>query len=294
MDIVILTDHRYVNPLEINDYNKNVLLEDELVSKALQKEGFKTTRVAWSDPEFDWSSTRYILFRSTWDYCDRFDEFSRWLNLVSQQTILLNSEGLVRWNLNKYYLKDLESKGVHCSPTIFINANEQTSLKHLYEIYGLDETVLKPAISGGARHTYRLQKNTFQEYEATFQELLLTESMLLQPFQYNIVTQGEISMVLIDGRYTHAVLKLAKEGDFRVQDDFGGTVHQYNATKEEIAFAEKAINACSPKPIYARVDIFKDNEGMIALAELELIEPELWFRNNPSAADKLAKAIKKL
>ena len=47
-------------------------------------------------------------------------------------------------------------------------------------------------------------------------------------------------------------------------------------------------------PIYARVDMFTDNDGQLALSELELIEPELWFRNNPDSADKLAIAVKKL
>ena len=36
--------------------------------------------------------------------------------------------------------------------------------------------------------------------------------------------------------------------------------------------------------------IVRDNFGKLSLCELELIEPELWFRNNPSAADELAKA----
>ena len=62
----------------------------------------------------------------------------------------------------------------------------------------------------------------------------------------------------------------------------------------EIVFAEKCINACEPIPIYVSVDIFTDNDGLIALAELELIEPELWFRNNPLAAGLLAKTIQNL
>ena len=101
-------------------------------------------------------------------------------------------------------------------------------------------------------------------------------------------------MMIINGTFTHAVLKIAKKGDFRVQDDFGGSVHEYNPTKTEIAFAENAVKACHELPIYARVDIFTDNKGDIALADLELIEPELWFRNYPEAADLLASAIKKI
>jgi len=117
---------------------------------------------------------------------------------------------------------------------------------------------------------------------------------MLQPFQHAIVKKGELSLIVIDGEFTHAVLKIAKKGDFRVQDDFGGTVHTYTPTKTEIEFAEQAVNACKSKPVYARVDMFIDNNGQLAIAELELIEPELWFRNNTKAADKLALAIKKM
>jgi len=294
IDVVVLTDARFINPTEVNDNNRTVLLEDDLVLKALEKQGLKTIKLSWDDPNFDWSTTKYALFRSTWDYFYRFDEFSIWLDTASQQTQFLNFESIIRWNIDKHYLQDLIKKGIHCPPTEFIEIGEQTTLAELYAKHNFNETVLKPAVSGTARHTYRLNPDNLATYESIFKELISKETMLLQPFQYNIVEKGEVSLVLIDGKYTHAVLKTAKSGDFRVQDDFGGTVHSYNPTQAEIAFAERAIAACEPQPIYARVDIFTDNENQIALAELELVEPELWFRNNPTAAYDLAKAIKKL
>ena len=91
--------------------------------------------------------------------------------------------------------------------------------------------------------------------------------------------------------YSHAVLKQAKAGDFRVQDDFGGSVTTYNPSETEITFAVNATKACPELPIYARVDIFTDNANQLAVSELELIEPELWFRNNHKAAGILAKQI---
>ena len=95
-----------------------------------------------------------------------------------------------------------------------------------------------------------------------------------------------------NGEFSHAVLKIAKPGDFRVQDDFGGTVHDYSPSAEQIAFAKSVVHAAPELPIYARVDIFRDNEGNWALAELEIFEPELWFRLDPTAAHTLAKTIK--
>ena len=98
---------------------------------------------------------------------------------------------------------------------------------------------------------------------------------------------------MIGGVYTHAVLKRAKQGDFRVQDDYGGSVVAYPPKADEIKFANQILEALPFKPIYARVDIMIDNSGNLALSELELIEPEMWFRLYPKAAKLLAQSIKK-
>nr|WP_299033722.1 hypothetical protein [uncultured Tenacibaculum sp.] len=293
-DVIILTDKRYVNPIEINAYTKNVLDEDNYVKIALENQDLKVDRLSWDDASFDWSTTKYILFRTTWDYFDRFSEFSEWLNNVSQQTILLNSEKIIRWNIDKHYLQDLQQNGVHICESYFIEQGTTKTLKELSIQFGLKEFVLKPCISGAARHTYKINSENINKYEETFSSLITEEAMIIQPFQYNIVEKGEISLMVMNGKFTHAVLKIAKSGDFRVQDDFGGSVHTYAPTKEEITFAENAVKACIETPIYARVDVFTDNNGKLAIAELELIEPELWFRNHPAAADELAKGIKQL
>ena len=291
-DIVILTERRYVNENYADNYANNVYQEDQLVQNALNALGLNTFRVSWDDAVFDWTSTSYILFRSTWDYFNRFQEFSLWLSKVTKQTILLNSEKIIRWNIDKHYLLDLQKYGVRIAKTHFIETGTNTTLNELRNTFGWKETVLKPCISGTARHTYRLNENNLEAHETIFKQLIATETMMLQPFQYNIVEKGEISMMVFNGEFSHAVLKTAKQGDFRVQDDFGGSVKMYTPTVEEIEFVENTVKACPELPIYARVDIFTDNDNQIALSELELIEPELWFRYFPQAAKKLAIAIK--
>ncbi|WP_223033328.1 ATP-grasp domain-containing protein [Hanstruepera marina] len=291
-DIVILTDKRYLEDSKTDTYKHNVFHEDFLVQEALSKQGLKTLRLAWDDPDFDWTKTKSVLFRTTWDYFDRFNEFSKWLTQVSKVTTLFNSENIIRWNLDKHYLLDLEKAGVRIAKTHFIETGSQITLAQLHKQLNWEETVLKPCISGAARHTYKLSLNNLSDYESVFSDLIVQESMMLQPFQHNIVSEGELSLMVFNGQFTHAVLKKAKIGDFRVQDDFGGTVHSHIPSKEEIVFAENAVKACKELPIYARVDIFTDNDGQIALSELELIEPELWFRNHPKAADVLALSLK--
>ena len=290
-DIVILTDNRYVTPTTTNWYIDQVLLEDQLLQTALEDKGLKVCKKNWADSNFDWKKTKYAIFRTTWDYFDRFDDFFSWLYQTKNKTTFINSAEVINWNIDKHYLQNLATNNINIAPTLFIEKGDKISLKQLFEKTNWSEAVLKPAISGAARHTYRINASNCSECEAIFQELIENECMLFQEFLNNITTQGEISLILIAGKYTHSVKKMAKKGDFRVQDDYGGSVEKYTATKEEILFAEECLKASPFKPIYARVDIVYDNSNELSLSELELIEPELWFRNNPTSANLLSEKI---
>lgn len=296
-DVVVLTDPRYVEPKRTGAYVENLLLEDRLVQEALEAEGLKVIRKSWDDPHFDWSSTKYALFRSTWDYFNRFEEFSGWFEKTSLQTGFINSKDLIRWNMDKHYLQELAGAGINVPRTLFVEKGTDTTLEaavaQAIQQKGFQnpQFVLKPCISGGGRHTYRIGETGIPQREAIFTELIAGEALMLQEFQKNIVSHGEYSLMVFDGTYSHAVLKKAKAGDFRVQDDFGGSVHPHSAWDQQIAFAEKVVGAVPEPPLYARVDIFRDNDGNWALAELEIFEPELWFRLNPGAAGILARAI---
>ncbi len=292
LDITILTDKRFVDPKEITPYIQNVLDEDNALLVALEQKGLKVIRTNWDNPHFDWSSTKYIIFRMTWDYFDRFDEFSIWLEKVNKLTTLINPKSLIYWNIDKHYLQDLEKLGVRIPPTLFIEQKDNRSLEEIIASSTWEEFILKPAISGAARHTYKISRDEITNYESQFSELIANESMLIQEYQKQITTKGEIAFMVFGGKFSHAILKKAKSGDFRVQDDFGGTVESYKPNSDEILFAESIVNKLSPIPVYARVDVIWDNNDDLCIGEIELIEPELWFRMDPNAALKCAKAIK--
>ena len=244
-----------------------------------------------ADPSFDWKQTKYAIFRTTWDYFDRFEEFFSWLDQTKHKTIFINSAEVINWNIDKHYLQDLVKNNINIAPTLFVEKGDEISLKQLFAKTNWTEAVIKPAISGAARHTYRINPSNCSEFKTVFQELISEECMLFQEFLNNITTQGEISLILIGGKYNHAVKKLAKKGDFRVQDDHGGSVEKYTPTELEITFAEDCLKASPYQPIYARIDIVYDNNNKPSLSELKLIEPELWFRNYPKAAELLAEEI---
>ena len=292
--VTLLTAERYIRPTNPDWYVQQILQEDHLVQVALERKGLRVHRIDWSNREFDWSSTECALMRAAWDYTERYNEFLKFILNVSEQTVLINPPKTILWNIDKHYLRDLGNLGVAIPQTIYIEKNESTSLRHLHHQYGLKDSILKPAMSGGARHTYRLHDGNLDQHETIFQQLISQETMMLQPFLHSVTTFGEITLIIIGGTFTHAVLKKAASGDFRVQDDFGGTVHHYSPTKEEVSFAERTVSVCEPVPAYARVDLLKDAEGNLVVSELELIEPELWFRFHPPAADLLANEILKI
>ncbi|XOV68531.1 MAG: RimK family alpha-L-glutamate ligase [Fluviicola sp.] len=290
-DLTILTDRRYVDPTKIDDYTQNVLDEDSLLAEACERIGLKVHRTNWDDPEMDWTTTRFAIFRTTWDYFERFPEFASWLEKVQHQTKLINSKDLIFWNLDKKYLKELEGKRVRIPGTIYLEKGTKESLHSIVKNSGWQKCILKPAVSGAARHTYKFEATGAKDYDAIFNQLIAEENMMLQEYQHQITTKGEVSYMLFGGKYSHAILKKAKRGDFRVQDDFGGTLHEYLPNQEEINFAEFALAQCPELPVYARVDVFWNNDDQLVLGELELIEPELWFRKCSTAADACAAAI---
>lgn len=293
IDVAILTESCYLNPSDDSEYVMNVLWEDNLLKSALEKYDLNVVRVDWADPDFDWSSTRCAVFRTTWDYFDRFPEFDAWLSRVKEQTMFINPIDQIRWNMNKSYLKDLQENGIKTVETTFVEQGDTRTLRELFLELHCEDVILKPMIAGAARHTYKLNHENIDEHESIYRQLISQEGMMLQPYQYSITKKGEISLMVIAGEFTHAILKKAKPGDFRVQDDFGGTVHDYDPGYLEMEFAEKVVRACNPLPAYARVDVMWDNSGEFVLTELELIEPELWFRENAVAAKKLAREIVK-
>ena len=115
--------------------------------------------------------------------------------------------------------------------------------------------------------------------------------MIVQEFQSDVLINGEVSLILFDGKFSHAVLKKAKKNDYRVQDDFGGSVSFYQPHKNEIVLAEKIIRFCPEKPLYARVDVLYNHNKKPVVSELEIIEPELWFRFNKKSAKIFAKKV---
>lgn len=292
-DFVLLTERRFESwdVPEDDWYRRNLLADERLLVEALEARGASWQRLDWARPGVDWSRFRRAVFRTTWDYFDRLGEFRSWLDRVVAATTLVNSAELVRWNLDKRYLLDLERAGVDVVPTRYCDRDSGETLEEILDAEAWPEVVVKPAVSGAGRETFRASRTDLAGASERFGRLLAVEPMLVQPFQPAILADGEVTLVVIDGEVTHAVRKVAKPGEFRVQDDHGGRVVPHEPTEDEAALARRALAASPTTPVYGRVDLVRGPDGRPRVMELELIEPELFFRFCPPAAERLAEAL---
>lgn len=290
-EIALVTERRYESPTDITPYIANILEEDRLLITALEQRGVKARRVDWARDDVDWDGFAAVVLRTPWDYFDRFDAFSAWLERMADHPRLLNDMETLRWNIDKHYLADLEAAGLPIVPTVFVERGDRTSLAEAMARLEADAVVFKPTVSGGAFETYRVEPGALAEHADRFAALTAERAMMVQPFMPSILEHGEVTVVAMQGAPTHGLVKRAKSGDFRVQDDHGGTVHAHAPTPEELSLTRAAMRVRGDAPVYGRVDMVRGADGTPRIMELELIEPELWLRLHPPAAEAFADGI---
>ncbi|MES2965139.1 MAG: hypothetical protein V4760_14735, partial [Bdellovibrionota bacterium] len=143
---------------------------------------------------------------------------------------------------------------------------------------------MKPTVSATAELTYRLDST--KDLEKIVNGVLERSALILQPYVESIEPDGEISLIYfkVAGkiRYSHSVMKKAKRGEYRVQEEFGGSVEKFNPSSDAMNAAKKALDAIPHEWAYARVDLV-DWTTRPKVGELELIEPELFFRLHSDA-----------
>jgi len=266
--------------------------DDRLLLNSLGQAGVSAQPVVWDDREANWQEFSCVVIRSCWDYHNRLDEFLDWVDLLEKQNIpLLNPPDIIRWNCNKRYLLDLEAKDILIVPTIFLQSNSTENIKQLLKDHDWQRAVIKPTVSATAHQTW-LTCFDSPDSDQTKLEKMLTElpEVMIQEFLNVIRIGGEWSFIFFDGRFSHAVVKKPQAGDFRVQDDFGGTAFRQEPGQHLIKQAEAILQAIDVVPLYARVDGI-ETDGKLILMELELIEPALFLGVGEGASNRFAKAI---
>ena len=265
------------------DSLEGFIVDEDLVVKELEKDGHTVETLSWR-ANANWKDFDGVIIRTTWDYMEYPEEFFSKLEEISKHTKLMNSLETVKWNIHKRYLKKFEDKGITILPTLFFKDTEKISLPSNWTC---EKVVVKPAVSAGAFKT--LVYSPADISSGKYQEALHSGDWLCQPFLPQI-KEGEISLVYFNKVFSHALLKVPKAGDFRVQEEFGGDIIPLKASPELLALGNQIIAEVEDEILYARVDLVP-YEGHYALMELELIEPALYFRTDPMAPQNFIKAL---
>lgn len=246
---------------------------DKKLIPLLAKKGIIALPVIWEQADPDMFDA--LIFRSTWDYFTKSEKFFEWIRVLKSKNVLtFNSLEIVRWNAYKFYLKELNEAGFPIIPSVFIAKGDTTDLIDL--IQGWEKAVIKPAISAGSYLTTLFEKNQVQTIATTYEKIRKSHDLIIQKFIPDIITKGEISLVYFDKKYSHAVIKTPKEGDFRIQVQFGGTYTMFMPDDGVLAVCSEILSYIKQDLLYARVDgVLID--GSFHLMEVELIEPDLYL-----------------
>tara|TARA_R110000782_G_scaffold251670_1_gene339226 strand:+ start:83 stop:961 length:879 start_codon:yes stop_codon:yes gene_type:complete len=255
----------------------------DALSPAFAALGMSLHDLAWDDPDVDWSSFDAAIIGTTWDYWDRIDDFLATLEQIGTSTKLFNSAALVCWNSRKTYLKEMVAKGAELIPTLWIDTLTPELAAAAFDELGSDDLVFKRQIGAGAADQYRLKRGDPIPD--------MPHAMMVQPFLKMIQDEGEISFIFIDGAFSHALLKCAAAGDYRIQSTYGGTERAISPSADDLAAASSVISTLDDVPLYGRVDMLRGPGGRLLLMELELIEPYLYPLEGPDLGPKMASAV---
>ena len=265
--------------------------DDELAVGPLSALGWRVDFVPWR-ARIEWDQYDLVVMRTPWDYQDDPDAFLAVLEKIdTSRAVLENDLELVRWNLRKSYLFDLEKRGAAIVPTVRGDDFRRERLAGLFERLRADEIILKPLIGANADRTYRVTPQAGDALIRTLEAEFRAREHLAQPFMRAIVDEGEFSLFFFAGEYSHTILKTPKAGDFRVQEEHGGLIRPVAPDEKLTARAADVVKNLSPSPLYSRVDFVRTGDDDFALMELELIEPALYFRMDPRSASHFAAAL---
>ncbi|MET0459041.1 MAG: hypothetical protein ABW195_07320 [Ilumatobacteraceae bacterium] len=274
--------------LAVDAASADLTADDRHLADALERLDVEAVPMQWgADPP----AGATVVIRSTWDYVEQPARFVTWLeSLAAADVVVHNPVPLLRWNLHKRYLVELAEHGVPTVPTQIVPAGARVSVTALRDELSAADIVVKPAIGGTARlaaHSRQLGLSALQRH---LDAITHTEDALVQPFVDSIEAHGEISIVAVAGVPCLAVEKRAAPGDWRVHAEFGGTATAVALTSALDDVATTALRSLPTTPTYARIDVVVGPTGFQVL-ELELVEPELFFRLDPDLADRLARVL---
>lgn len=242
--------------------------------------------IDWRAPLEELSGFDLAYLGTPWDYTEAKDEFlARLAALEAAGVTVCNPVGVIRWNSDKLYLRELEAGGAASIPTLWPESAGPEEVQAAFEHFNCDRLVVKRRVGAGA-----IGQDSFSRSNPPAPGWRIDQPAMIQPFLPAIQREGELSFIFVDGAFSHALVKSAAAGDYRIQSLYGGTETALDPAPADRAAAE-AIMALLPfaePPLYARIDMVRLDDGRLAVIEAELIEPYLYPLQGPQFGRMLA------
>lgn len=264
--------------------------DEQPLLRALWDEGIEAEVLGWDDPLVDPSQYDACLLRATWNYPWVVEPFKSWVKHAGSATRLVNPADVVKWNIDKKYLLELEEAGVPVVPSTFVGQGEPADVSEIAESHGWGRFVIKPAVSAGSYLTRLFGSSSLDEAQAFLNTCLRERDMMIQEYRPEVEQGGERALVWIGGELTHSIVKDVRFADHEER------VRSGKIGDDERAMCEWVLGAVPfelSELLYARVDVIRTEEG-IMLSELELIEPSLYFDLSKRALARYVSCVKAL
>lgn len=267
-------------------------IDAELGFPPLQALGWTIDALPWRRENVDWGSFDAVYIGTPWDYPEDPEYFIEVLESIDRSgAVLVNDMALVTWSLPKTYLRDLEKKSVAIVPSIWGERYQCGMLADAFERFAVDRIIIKPVISTNATDTYLIGRDDIDAAEARLGERFRDRACVMQPFMGDIQSEGEYSLFYFNRQFSHAILKVPKAGDFRVQEEHGAEIVAVDPQPALRESADRILKLVEPTPVYARADLVRGPQGRFYLMELELIEPSMYLRMDAAAPERFARAF---
>ena len=272
------------------DSTEGWCIDADLGIAPLEARNWTVDWVRWRTAGVPWDRYDAVYIGVPWDYPEDVRGFLSLLERIDRsRAVLVNDLSLVRWTLTKTYLRDLERRGTDIVPSLWYERMPRGELAAWFERLDAPQLIVKPVVSTNASDTFLLGEDTAEE------RLLLhafrDRALVVQPFIANIQSEGEYSLFYFGNEFSHAIRKLPKSEDFRVQEEYGADIRGTDPEPAMIETADRVLRLVDPTPVYARVDFVRGPDGRFLLMELELIEPSLYLRMHPAAPMRFAAAF---
>lgn len=268
-------------------------IDADLGIAPLEALGWRVEQVPWRSGNARWDDFDAVYIGTPWDYPEDVARFMAVLERIDRsRAVLVNPLALVRWNLPKTYLRDLESRGAAIVPSQWGEHLAPGALETSFDALATERVVVKPVVSTNARDTFLLARDEVRDAEPELVRAFDRRAFVVQPFIERVRSEGEYSLFYFGDAFSHAILKKPKAGDFRVQEEHGASIDAVASPSSAlVAAADRVLELVRPAPVYARCDLVRGADGRFLLMELELIEPSMYLRMHPDAPARFAAAF---